>query len=339
MRRNAGYSCAPGAARAVALLCVLLLALPAAFPGVGGRARAEEQGRVTGRLTGNPEKGSLEGATVVLLRFRAGEDGKPEGGPLGRQVAGKDGAFAFENVPIDRKAAYQLGTRVDGNLVASQPFSFPPGKVEVRMDLPIPDLKRDTSQLVLGRAFFVLEARVGRLWVTELLHLENPTKVVMDSRQTPLELPLPAQAEELEILELGLQEGSHERVGAKLLVFGKIRPGTNTVAFRYVLPSGLGGVRMEWRYTLPVVEAQVVVPAGSLKVSGERLRSLGRKKMGGQTYDAWGAGELPPSAVLRIEVSGVPVRQWIYLAPLAGFFAVMAAVVFWFMRRRLGAAG
>ncbi|MCZ6843806.1 MAG: hypothetical protein O7G32_13370 [SAR324 cluster bacterium] len=323
---------APNARLALAGLTVLALLC------AWGPAQAQQQGRVTGRLTGDPAKGSLEGATVVLLRFGAKADGKPSGGPVGRIVAGKDGSFAFENVPIDRKAMYQLGTRVDGGLIASKPFRFPPGKIEVRMDLPIPSLVSGFDGLRISQVLLVLEARVGTLWVTEILHLENPTTNIMSGSENPLELQLSPHAQDLEMIQMELQEGSHERVGGKLLLFGKARPGTTSVIFRYTLSTLLGSVRIEKSYALPVKEALLMVPVNEMEVSAKLLRPRGTRKIKDQTYSTWSAAELPPSAALRISVSGIPIRQWIFLIPLAGFLAVMAGVVLWFLRKRLGRA-
>ena len=93
-------------------------------------AQPQMQGSVSGRLIGDPAKGALQGATVMLMWFRTNAQGKPEAGPIARQLAGKNGSFTFNNVPIDPKARYQLGTGVDGPLVGSDPFTFTAGARE-----------------------------------------------------------------------------------------------------------------------------------------------------------------------------------------------------------------
>jgi hypothetical protein len=317
---------------------VLLLGAAWALFTLWGGAAAQEQGTITGRLIGKPAKGSVEGTTVVLLWFRSDEQGKPTGGPLSRQVAGKDGSYVFADVPIDPKARYQLGARVGGNLVGSDSFTFAPGKKRVTVDLKIPDLSTDASALRIGQALFALEPRPGLLAVTEAIHLENPTASVIDLREQPIELPIPSAAEQLEMLRFDVQEGSHEQLGAKLLVFGKLRPGANSVAFRYRMSAGLGSVHLTKSYPFQISEVLVLSPDQALAVDGIGLEAQPPRTIQKQTYAAWSRANVPPGAQVVIRASGIPVQQALYLLPLAGFFVVMAGVVIWFFRKRLGAA-
>ena len=317
-----------------------LLLLCAGQAGAQGTVQQGTQhGTVQGRLIGNPAKGSLEGATVVLLWFHSNEQGKPASGPIGRQAAGKDGAFKFTNVPIDVKARYQLGSRVDGSLVGSQPFTFAPGEREVTVNLTVAEVVQDRSALSIAEALHILEPRVGKVWVTEVLHLQNGGTNVITTAQTPLELPLPGGADEFEVIRMDAGEGNHERIGPKLLVFGRFRPGITTIAFRYSLPATWGGASFEKSYALPIGELQVLAETGSLELSGPSLRAREAREMDRKTYQVWGASQLPAGATVTFAASGMPAPPWIYLLPLVGFFAIMAGLVLWFLRRRLGAAG
>lgn len=338
--RGTGNGGAWGTARAAwrVGLAALLVGAAGAVLALGGAALAEEQGKVSGRLVGGTDPGALEGTTVVLLWFRADAEGKPTGGPLGRQATGKDGGYVFVNVPIDPKARYQLGARVAGNLVSSEPFFFGDGKTEQSIDLRIPALSSDASVLAIGQALYAFEPRLGRFDVTEVIHMENPTQAVIDVRREPLDFPVPAGAEDLQMVRFDLEQGSHERLGARLLVSGELRPGTNSIAFRYRLPAALGSARLTKSYPLPIREVVVLTPHGSLAVQGTGLTAQAPRTIEQQVYSAWGAADVQPGSVFTLRVSGGTINQALYLLPTVGFLLLMGGVVFWFMRARLAPA-
>ena len=219
---------------------LLIAGLAAAQPQI----QPQIQGSVSGRLIGDPAKGSLQGATVMLMWFRTNAQGKPEAGPIARQLAEKDGSFTFNNVPIDPKARYQLGTRVDGRLVGSDPFTFAAGSREKKVDIIIPDLVEGLSARSISQALYVVEPRIGKVSITEVVHLQNRSGNLISTGDRPLELPLPPGAEEVEVIRMEAREGKHQRIGAKLQIFGRFKPGNTTIAFRYSMPVVLGGFSM-----------------------------------------------------------------------------------------------
>lgn len=315
----------------VLLLCVgLLLAWGAAAAQEGG------EGSVSGRLIGNPEKNSLEGATVILLMYKLGEEGKPKGGPVGRVQAGAGGGFTFTGIPVDRQGVYQLGSRVDGSLVTSEYFTFPDGQTTVVHDLTIPELSDDISSLGVGLALFALEPHRGGVAVTEVLHFDNPGHKVMDLSKEPLRLSLPSGAEELNMMKLEFKEPKHEQLGETLLVFGKIPPGRVTMAFRYNLPVWTGAFELSKSYPFAVEHVRVLAPKGSLEIRGAVLTPQESDTLGGVVYDAWEGGKIAAGETLFITAGGLPVKQELLLLPLAGFLLVMAGVVIWFIMGRLG---
>jgi hypothetical protein len=182
---------------------------------------------------------------------------------------------------------------------------------------------------------WVAEPRTGQVWVTEVLHLENPTEDVIDLARTPLELPVPEEAEELEVLRLDLEEGSEQRLGPKLLVSGRVPPGLVVIAFRYRQPAPLGRVRWERRYAFPIGAWRVLAPQDTLQAEGEGLAAGPPETFQEVTFATWSRTELAPDALLAARLSGVPMSQWVLLFPLAGFALVMAGVVIVFVRRRL----
>ncbi|HEX7926043.1 MAG TPA: hypothetical protein VF678_00540, partial [bacterium] len=237
--------------------------------------QAAGTGKVSGRIVGVRANESLKGAKVVLVRVTLDEKGQPQGAPIQMKDADADGSYAFENVPIDTHSVYQLGTRIDGSLVPSDTFTFPDGKHTITLNLRVPDKApgavADSTSVRIVQALIALEPQVGGVWVTDVVHLENPTKSVIESARAPLELTLPSDAEGLEVMQQERQTTSHQRVGDKLLISGNLPPGITTIAYRYRLPVLLGTLRLEKLYPRAVAEMVVLAPTGMLKVTSDRL--------------------------------------------------------------------
>jgi hypothetical protein len=333
----------PAVARFLGVLCLGAFIIAGAPPASGqteGQAggQAAPTGKVSGRILGLKPGVSGKGAKVVLVRFTLDDKGQPQGNPIQMQDADAGGAYTFENVPIESHSLYQLGTRVDGTMIPSESFTFPEGKRTITLNLRVPEVVTDNSSVRIAQALIALEPQVGSVWVTDVVHLENPTQNVIDGVRTPLELMVPPNAEQLEVIRQDQQQGTHQRVGSKLLVFGNLQPGITTVAYRYRVPVLLGTLNLEKTYPRAVTEMLVLSPAGMLKVSSDRLDARQPRVIEKQSYDVWNGANLAPDGVVRITAAGVPLRQAWLLAPFALFLVIMAGVVMWYVRRRLPAA-
>jgi hypothetical protein len=321
---------------AALLLAALLLAGTA---GAQSAPKAEAvRGRVMGTIQGAPEGVNLAGTRVVLVQFRISDEGQPKGQPIRSETVGADGKYAFTDVPIEPRTVYQVGATVGSQVVGSQPFTFPAGEREVLLDLHYPRLVTDSSAVRIEQGLIAVEPRRGALLVTEVLHLINPGENVIEGVQRPLELSLPAAADKLEFLREIEESNGHERLGGKLLIYGNLEPGRTTVAFRYRLPVWLGSVELSKQYPHGVARLSVLSPEGSLRLHDERFTPQGTQTLGDAQYDSWVATDIPARQRISVHLSGVPVRQEIYLIPTAGFAVLMAGVVVWFLRRRLRGA-
>ena len=315
---------------------LFLLALPI-LAGISAAAEEPGTGRVSGRIIATDGAGPVGGVPVVLLRFTLDESGKPQGGPISRQATAADGSYEFTGVTIERGAAYQLGTRVGGRLASSAVFTFPEGGGAVRQDLTVSGEAREVveglhfSQVLLG-----LEPGRGEVMVTEVLHIENPSQRVVAVERPPLEIPIPEAAGNLEMLRFTHPRAAHERVGGRLMITGNLVPGTTTIAYRYLLPAWLGKAVFEKRYPLPVAELLVLSPSHNLKISGAGLATVEDQTIEEIVYRAWGRSGIPAETAFRVTATGLPIRQEILLLPPLGFFVVMAGIVGWFFRKRLG---
>lgn len=303
--------------------------------GVSASAQAPApMGQVLGRIVGASAK-EAAGAKVVLVKFTLNAQGVPAGAPIQMLSADAEGRYAFTGVPIDGHAVYKLGTRIAGRLVASESFTFPEGKPVVRLDLAVPALVGDTSGLFFKQVVVAMEPVVGAVWVTEVMHVGNPTPNVIDAVNAPLELTLPPEASDLTMIREEQEAANHTHLGAKLLVYGRLQPGDTTIAFRYRIGAILGAAELEKRYPHPVEELVVLAPKGSLRLTSDQLSPRQPQELEGIAYDTWSGGNMPAQRTVVVRANGIPVRQEIYLVPLAGFFAAMGGVLWWFLRRRL----
>jgi len=297
-------------------------------------ACAEPTARVVGRIIGAAPK-EVAGAKVVLVRFKLDTQGVPQGVPVQTQAADGQGRYEFKQVPVDPRAVYKLGAAIADRLVSSDPFTFPEGKRLVQLDLHVPGLVSDPAGLHFKQALLAFEPAVGAVLVTEVLHVGNPTANVIDVANAPLELNLPAGATDLEMVRQDQEGADHTLLGQKLLVYGRIHPGETTIVFHYRVGAALGTMRADMRYPYPVDELLVLAPQGSLTLVSEQLSPGQPRKLEGASYDVWTSRQVQAQHTVALRAQGIPLRQELFLIPLLGFFAVMAGVVLWFIRRRM----
>ncbi len=307
---------------------------PVQAPAPEAPPKAVAVGQVMGRIVGAAAK-EAAGARVVLVKFTLNAEGVPQGAPIQMQNADGDGRFSFSGVPMDTQAVYKLGSRIAGRLVASEPFTFPEGQPMVQVNLSLPGLVSDTAGLFLKQALVAFEPAVGSVWITEVMHVGNPTPNVIDIGNAPIELTLPSDASELTMIREEQEAPTHTHLGPKLLVYGRLKPGDTTIAFRYRSGAALGTVQVEKRYPLAVEELLVITPKGALRLASEQLSPQQPQQFEGVTYDAWGSQNVPAQRRVVVNAQGVPVRQELFLIPVAGFFVAMGGVLWWFLRKRL----
>lgn len=301
----------------------------------------ERTGTVTGRVI-MPHRDAT-GSEVVLRRFTLNDQGKPAGAPVARQTAGKNGTYRFESVVIASKAVYRLSTRIDGELASSNLFTFPDGQNEVTIDLDVaaPAPAGEHTGTVkdgavgIEQALLVVDSAIGRLWITEVLHISNRSGRAIDRKNDPLTLPISADAENFTVLRGDEAHGSISRDGGSLKFTGSLLPGNSTIAYRYSQGVFWGSANLDRRYGMPVSEVVVLTPPNTVQVGGAGFVPRGEQKVQSTTYASWGRSSVPENTIVEISVRGVPISQNTLLAPLALFAVIMAGMLWWFVRRRM----
>jgi hypothetical protein len=289
---------------------------------------------VEGHIEGHPQAG----LPVVLLQYRLNAEGQPEGGPIARTQTVEGGNYLFESVPVRAETVYRLGTRIDGRLVASDPFTFPKGAKKVLFNLRVPSVQKDTTVLSAQELLWVAEPRPGSVWITEVVHLSNSSQDVVDTHESALSLPLPPDAADFEMLRLEDETGKHERLGERLLIRAQFAPGLGVIAFRYRLPAWLGTAGWTRAYPFAAGNVRVLSPGGSVRAEGEGFAESTPETFQDVAYTVWARAALPAGTPVTVRLTGIPILQPLLLVPIAGFAVLMAGLVWWFLRRRLGRA-
>jgi hypothetical protein len=289
-----------------------------------------------GRVEGHIEGRSEAGLPVVLLQYRLNAEGQPEGGPIARTQTAEGGAYLFENVPVQADTVYRLGTRIEGRLIASDPFTFPKDATKVLFNLRLPSVRKDLSVLSAQELLWVAEPRPGSVWITEVIHLSNASPDVADTHEPPLSVPIPADAQDFEMLRLDDENGQTERLGERLLIRARFAPGLGVMAFRYRLPAWFGAASWTRAYPFAAARMRVLSPGGSVLAEGAGFSEAPPETFQDVSYTVWARESLAAGTPVTVRLSGIPILQVLLLAPLVGFAVLMGGIVFWFLKRRLG---
>ena len=198
-----------------------------------------------------------------------------------------------------------------------------------------PQLIEDRSALRIQEVRIAFEPSGGGAFVTEVVHYINPTRDIMEGEKTPFEIPIPAEAESVEMIYTDNQKETHRREGARVLVYSNLPPGRTTVAFRYRLAAGWGSLSLQKRYGLPVANFFVLSPEGLLTLNSEGFARDDIRTFEKTRFDSWVRKGIEAGQTVTLTVSGLPIRQSVLLPLIGVFLAIMAGVVVWYWRKRI----
>ncbi len=122
------------------------------------------------------------GLDVVLLKFVVNDQGEiTTTGPQARVKSQKDGSFRIPNIPRELRAAFRIGTRVRGRLHQSNVIFMNEEDSVYQVEVLIPGLSEKVEVLELEKASLILERGLGKIRVTEVWEIKNPTSDMVDS--------------------------------------------------------------------------------------------------------------------------------------------------------------
>jgi hypothetical protein len=283
------------------------------------------------------------GAKVELIRFTMDAQGKLNGTAIAEVPLDEKGTYAFDTIPLGGNAVFKVAVLAEGTS-SSDPFVLTPEKPVLELDIQLRKQKpaHGGSPIAPGRlqiteAVVFVEPIRAHVWVTEAVHIDAPPGGVSRTGR-PLELSIPKDAEELEMIQEIQPGGSHQRLGEKLLVYGDLPPGRTSLVFRYRLSALFGSAEIAKRYPLPTHFISVLLPQGALRLESEGFSPRDDRKIQGKTFHSWSRENVAAGIVVELAISGIPFRQEIFLVTLALFLPLAAGILVWFLVLRVGSS-
>ena len=108
-----------------------------------------------------------------------------------RVKTNKSGNFKFINVIPDLRAGFQIGTRFEGNLYNSQIFFMKEGDTSLEKNIIIPGISFEVENLIISKVSIVLEAGLGKVFITEILEVSNRSRDRINTENNPFEYSIP----------------------------------------------------------------------------------------------------------------------------------------------------
>ncbi|MBF0286655.1 MAG: hypothetical protein HQM14_02460 [SAR324 cluster bacterium] len=291
---------------------------------------------VTGRLIHSGGKIiEDDDIAVVLLKFTLDKQGQLRtDGPLARTktVAGR---FKFEGLLSETEAAYQIGSRYQGELISSKFFFLQPDQKTIDINVIVPGVSEKTKDLQLQSVAVFIEPGMEMLQITEVLRIVNPGPDVIDTQNNPMVFELPDAYQAFsQIHESSSSKDVYQLAGQQLQIIRQFAPGPVTLIFKYNIAVPFGSHQLEKQYRYSLQKGQILIPAGQIKIESPHLKKAGLESFGSAQFEVWKMKALD-NPQLKIHLSAIPMGQTIYIYLGVGLFVVLIFLAFGFVRMRL----
>ncbi len=307
--------------------------LPAPQQGPAASPTVTVEGQVQVDATAIPP-GGLD---VVLLKFVVDDQGNVNTtGPVARIKSDAQGQFRFADVPREMRAAYRLGSRINGELVSSELFFMSPDRVTFEVNIQPPTTSTDTAKLDIEQTSLVFEGGIGLLQMTEVLSISNPTQDRIDTSETPLVVELPDGFRSFRMLEA--KEGEdYQLSGNQLSITRLFPPGGRQILYQYQLPAlfGQATVVRPLKHSLELLSAFTALD--DLTIQSDQLEYTGEQSMGGTQFRVW-KGKAGTATAAELTVSGIAVQAQVYGIVTIVVLVLLSLVLLVFWKTRLGQA-
>jgi hypothetical protein len=261
-------------------------------------------GTIRGRIVHQEDaRRSLGGIPVVLYALqRTGLPGVRQG------VSDHDGSFSFEGVSNEPTTPYLIGAEYQGVPYSGARAVFPPGKLEVEVEIRVAEVTSDAQRVSVPVARLRIEWLGARLRVVESLTIRNgsPRTVYVpaearSTRPAALRAHLPAGAEEF-LMPHGLQPEGVEHRDGEIAFWGPIYPGEQDLSFSYVLPASGERVEIDAAFPSGAERIEVLTPAAGPEPSGEGLIEKEPKRLEGRSFRIFEGPALAPDQHLTLSL-------------------------------------
>jgi len=259
-----------------------------------------------------------------------------------------DGSFSFENVEGGSDQVYAAlvnyyGLSFHSEVIHNADLSaYRPLDVSIQ----VPETTSDTSSLSAERLHIFFDfSKTGVVQVAELYILHNPTgKIIIPAEEgAPVLLfNLPQGAVNLQFQE-GALGGRYIQTANGFGDTQAVGPEDGQqVLFGFDLPAQ-DVIAMSLPLAMPVEEAVVMLPEGTMNLESSQLSDLGEREMDNSTIHLYMGSNLPAGEPLQISLSQYPTgveniinlpTVWVIVLAVAGIGTAAAGLYLWIRNRK-----
>lgn len=255
---------------------VLCLGLVLLLPSVSWANEKGGRGAISGTLVNGTTGERVPGVEVILKPY----EGEEEKENL-KTSTDAEGRFFFRGLEKDGGKTYILHTIYKAVEYYSSTIQFKEETAEVPYELTVYEPTDSDEKVAVAMHHVLLEPREGRLWVRELMIVENTgnrvyvgsQQVAPDKKET-LRISLPSQAEELQILK-GLMSCCIVEVQDGFADTMDIKPGRKEIQFSYQVAYRTSNLILPKKITLATSSLDFFIPNRGVRATGENLQYAG----------------------------------------------------------------
>ena len=294
----------------ILLAAMVALAAAALTLGAPSVLPAQEIVDIHGRLVNGTEGADVPGELGVLMLI-TGPDGTLSG--TGQALAGADGSFVFDSVPVQQGAAYTMSVDYEGVFYSR---ALVPDQLSEDVTITVYEPTEDAGIIRVDRQVMVVSEidvpeRIAT--ATEFVRFTNPTdQTLRPNLETArpgmfsfMRFALPPEAQDITV-QSNLRGGEIVSVGSGLALTAAVPPGGHSVDFAYTFP--YDGDEVEFRNSLPQGAGifQVLVPERWPEVEIAGLTARPPVGIGNEVYRAWEGRDIPPGPGIQLKFDGLP---------------------------------
>jgi len=287
-------------------------------------------------IASSGELKNLEGLDVVLLKYVLNNDGEVT--PVGPQQRVKtkiNGNYRFFNVSSDFQAGFQLGTRLEGNLYSSKIFFMKEGEASIEKNILIPRISYSVEKLKISKMSIVLESRLGKVLITEILVFSNSTLERIDTKKKPIEYKLPDGMNNFRMLSRNSKDVIKHYIADNVLKIGHIfQTGDNQIVYQYSLPARFGSLEMNREFDHPLDIVGIFTPVDRLDIRSDMIIFSGKQKIKETNFLTW-KSTVSDSNRFKLKISNVPQSYFQYFIVSITLLFLFFCTVLLFFRKRL----
>jgi hypothetical protein len=287
-----------------------------------------DEGTIGGVVVRASDQSPVAGAEVVLRRYADGSFL-----PVAKCTTDAEGKYFFRKLPLDG-AVYLPGANHGGVHYPGEKARLTPRQPVAGIKLEVCDPLKEPDPLVIRRHDIVIEPMPGKVWVREVLQIDNPTSMTYvgkpaESAAEPVTLQLSIPSDFVRVTFDKEFYGRRFSVhGGKLITSIPWTPGSRELGLTYVLPNDKDYYIWQRPVDLPSALVRIVT---RVEDPNAVTCSLGTRSSpsGGEVVFS-SVPQMPAGEVIRVEIGRLPVpaiayARWAALVLLAAAIA-MAAV-------------